>query len=190
MRKWIKSALTAALLGVTLISGCGKEKESYKYPEAEPGKPQMLFDYSDSGMRWDDTIEFEMEEFPELKFTWSSANLTLNENGRESVLFSGMPIWSVFFCDLNGDGKREIISGISVGSGIIDDRIIVYDPENGKLYMLEDRFNYDFTPLINENLVMCYSKVKANTYPEPPGEPVIEPLTMNVLTEKTDNSVW
>lgn len=187
MRKWINLPLTAAVLGAALIlSGCGKEKE----PQVHTGEPQKLFDFSDGGMRWDDTIEFEIEEFPELKFIWSSADLTLADNGKESVLFSGMPIWSVYFCDLNGDGKREIISGISVGSGIIDDRIIVSDIANDRLYTLEDRFNYNFAPLINENGVMCYSKIASNTYPEPPGEPVIEPLTMKVLTEKSDNSIW
>ena len=192
MRKWIKLPLIAVLLGAAFaLTGCGKDKQPYAYT----GEPEMLFDFSDGGMRWDDTIEFELEEFPEIKFIWSSSNLAYvenpeNGNDKQCFIFSGMPIWSVYFCDLNGDGKREIISGISVGSGIIDDRIIVYDHANSKLYTIEDRFNYDFAPLINEDRVMCYSKVKTYSYPDPPGEPVIEPLTMKVLTEKTDNSIW
>lgn len=150
----------------------------------------MLFDFSDGGMRWDDTIEFELEEFPEIKFAWTSGGISFIEDEKENPVFGGMPIWSVYLCDLNGDGKREIISGISVGSGIIDERIMVYDHGNKKLYTLADRFNTDFTPLINEDGVMCYSKVKLHTYPDPPGEPVIEPLTMNILTEKTDDQIW
>lgn len=189
MRKWIKLPFTAVLLGAALISsGCGKEKDPYMY--VKTGDPVMLFDYSDSGMKWDDTVEFEMDEFPELRFTWNSAGVAVIENGKERVLFSGMPVWSVYFCDLNGDGKREIISGISVGSGIIDERIMVSDIANNKLYTLSGRFSYDFAPLINEDGVMCYSKTASNTYPDPPGEAVIEPLTMSVLTEKTDDSIW
>ena len=187
MRKWIKFPLMTAILGAALVfSGCGKEKTPYAYTS----EAEKLFDFSDGGMRWDDSIEFELEEFPDIQFTWDSANLTAAEDGRERVLFSGMPIWSVYFCDLNGDGKREIISGISVGSGIIDDRIIVYAPANGRLYTLADRFNCDFAPLIDESGTMCYSMIKTRTYSEPPGETVIEPLTMSVLTEKTDNSMW
>lgn len=186
MRKLTKLPLIAAVLGVALFStGCGKEKTE----DVPAGEPVRLFDFSNGGMRWDDTIEFEMEEFPELKFTWSSANIALIEDGKESVLFSGMPIWSVYFCDLNGDGKREIISGISAGSGIVDNRIMVYDCANSKLYTLADRFNCDFAPLIDENWVMCYSKIENHSYPDPPGEAVIMPLTMSVLTEKTDGSV-
>ena len=37
-------------------------------------------------------------------------------------LYTGMPIWNVYFCDLTGDGLPELCSSISGGSGMIDNR--------------------------------------------------------------------
>lgn len=184
----MKMAMIPALTAAVLLSGCAKSPNQAKNFAAS--EAEVLFDYSDGGMRWNDTIEFEMDEFPDVKFVWSSLNLTASENDNERALYSGMPIWSVYFCDLNEDGKREIISGISLGSGIIDERILVYDYANSKLYSLSDRFHFDFTPLIADDGTLCYSKRPYAAYPDEPGEPVIEPLTMNVLAENTDGQIW
>jgi len=62
-----------------------------------------------------------------------------------------MPIWSVYFYDLTGDGKPEICSSASYGSGLIDERIIVYDYVNQKTYVLADRGQYDYILFEKDN---------------------------------------
>lgn len=184
----MKRGISLALAAVIALTGCNKQP---RQTSVEASEAEELFDYFTGGMRWDDTIEFEMDEFPDVKFVWDCMNLKASENGSERALYSGMPIWSVYFCDLNGDGKREIISGISLGSGIIDDRILVCDYANGKLYSLSDRFNYDFVPLIAEDGTLQYSKRPYAAYSDEKIEPVIEPLTMNILRDITDNNdIW
>ena len=56
-----------------------------------------------------------------------------------------MPIWNAYFCDLTGDNLPEICATLSIGSGMIDNRIIIYDYANGVSYELEDRGNHDYT---------------------------------------------
>lgn len=40
-------------------------------------------------------------------------------------LYTGMPIWNTYFCDLTGDGLPELCSTLSFGSGMIDSRTIL-----------------------------------------------------------------
>lgn len=176
-----------------LLSGCNNARQAGGTDVFQPSEAYALFDFSNGGMRWDDTIEFDMDEFPDLSFTWDSMNLTATENGEQRALFSGMPIWSVYFCDLNGDGKREIISEISLGSGIVDERIIVYDVANSKLYDLSDRFNFNFSLKLSEDGTLWYEKRSSSSYfddPEKTNKTDTALLTMNVLTEKKDGTVW
>jgi len=46
--------------------------------------------------------------------------------------------------DLTNDGKPEFCATVSVGSGIIDNRIVVFDYAEGKTYQLSDRMHYDY----------------------------------------------
>ena len=61
------------------------------------------------------------------------------------ALITGMPIWSVYFCDLTGDGLPELCAALSWGSGIVDNRVVIYDYANGASYRLENRASYDYT---------------------------------------------
>ena len=74
--------------------------------------------------------------------TTERRNWTENEI---TLLYTGMPIWSTYFCDLTGDGLPELCSTLSVGSGMSDNRIIVCDYANGASYTLEDRGEYDYS---------------------------------------------
>ena len=65
-------------------------------------------------------------------------------DGTSTTIFSGMPIWYAYFCDLNGDGVSELCAGTSFGSGMVDDRIEVYDFVKQQLYTLQDRGKYDY----------------------------------------------
>ena len=70
-------------------------------------------------------------------------------------LYNGMPIWSVYFCDLTGDGKPELCSTLSIGSGIVNDQIRVYDYADGTGYDLSDRGNFDYILTIQEDSLIA-----------------------------------
>ena len=55
-----------------------------------------------------------------------------------------MPIWNAYFCDLTGDGLPEVCSSLSMGSGMIDNRLLIYDYAIGTSYSMEDRGTYDY----------------------------------------------
>lgn len=75
----------------------------------------------------DDIKEYNLEEFSEVTFRWSYTALEAATDEETVSLYTGMPIWSVYFYDLTGDGHSDICSTISCGSGMIDNRIIIYD---------------------------------------------------------------
>ena len=72
-------------------------------------------------------------------------------------LYEGMPIWSVYFCDLTGDGIPELCSTLSFGSGMIDNRIIIYDYAGGASYELSDRGNFDYILNMREDSLVVKS---------------------------------
>lgn len=115
------------------------------------------------------TETFELAEFPGVYFVWNAYELKAVKGDEETSLYGGMPIWDLYAVDLNGDGKRELCSTVSIGSGVIDNRITVYDFENGELYELSDRMKYDYNIDIKETLksdksdTFYYSKKLYNT---------------------------
>lgn len=110
------------------------------------GEVRRLLDYyRKDAMPWDDETTFYIEGFPEVQFIWDHENVkAVDASGNEEILFGGMPIWSVYLTDLNGDGLREICSGVSFGSGIVDDHVVAYDYAAKKLYELSDRGYNDY----------------------------------------------
>ena len=99
------------------------------------------------------------------------------------TLYTGMPIWSVYFCDLTGDGSPEICSTISYGSGIIDNRIIIYDYASGASYELSDRGNFDYmfnmqgdTLIVEKRAYMQHENIES-------GELVFLDDTIQIKTE-------
>lgn len=108
---------------------------------------EKVFDWSKSNdMPWGETWEFEVTEFPDVKFTWQDGVVSAEVDGKVTELYggNGIGVWDVYLADLNGDGKREICSTVSIGSGIIDNRVFAYDYANDKLYMLENRGVYNY----------------------------------------------
>lgn len=104
-------------------------------------KAQKWFDYlNDEKMPWGESIELSLPEFPGVKFIWTSEKIT---DGNRDLIF-GMPIWNAYLADLTNDGKPEICTTVSIGSGIIDKRVVVYDYVNDKEYQLADRMYYDY----------------------------------------------
>lgn len=113
---------------------------------------EQWFDYLDdpAQMQWDGQMEADISEFPDVTFRWYPEKMeAVTEDGITS-LYMGMPIWNTYFCDLTGDGLPELCSTISFGSGIIDNRIIIYDYANGTSYGLSERGFFDFVLRYNE----------------------------------------
>lgn len=105
------------------------------------------FDYLETPdeMKWDGSLEISLTEFPDVTFRWTYGQMLAVKGSKSTSLYTGMPIWNAYFCDLTGDGLPELCSSISWGSGMIDNRVIIYDYANGVSYELSDRGYFDFT---------------------------------------------
>ena len=105
------------------------------------------FDYLETPdeMKWDGSLEISLIEFPDVTFRWTYGEMLAVKGSKSTSLYTGMPIWNAYFCDLTGDGLPELCSSISWGSGMIDNRVIIYDYANGVSYELSDRGYFDFT---------------------------------------------
>lgn len=100
--------------------------------------------YYDDKMPWNSSLELELPEYRGTVFRWTPYEVTAIDSSGEKKLFDGMPIWNVYLADLTGDELPEFCATVSMGSGIIDNRIVVYDYANDKLYELSDRMYYDY----------------------------------------------
>ena len=142
-------------------------KPSFSYPITNPetarelmldfsfthkGTVEKWFDYFDNPaeMQWDGRMEANIPEFPDVTFRWYPEKMDAVTGQGITTLYTGMPIWSAYFCDLTGDGIPEICSQISFGSGIIDSRVIIFDYANGVSYSLIDRGYHDYYLRMNE----------------------------------------
>ena len=59
----------------------------------------------------------------------------------------GRIIEKVFESDVNQDGSPDLCVAVIYGSGIISSAIVVYDVQNDKGYILDERMSYDYTIL-------------------------------------------
>jgi len=124
------------------------------------------FDYLETPdeMKWDGSLEISLTEFPDVTFRWTYGEMLAVKGSKSTSLYTGMPIWNAYFCDLTGDGLPELCSSISWGSGMIDNRVIIYDYANGVSYELSDRGCFDFTLRFHEADGYLYvDKRKYNT---------------------------
>jgi len=106
--------------------------------------------YRDDNLPWNDSIDIALSEFAGVTFTWTSEKVTAN--GIE--LFQGMPVWNVYLADLTNDGKPEFCATVSMGSGIVDTRVIVYDYATGQEYQLAEWMKFDYNLSIQDGKVM------------------------------------
>ncbi|MDD6262918.1 MAG: M56 family metallopeptidase [Clostridiales bacterium] len=128
--------------------------------------PVKWFDYLESPdeMNWHGFLEIRLPEFPDVTFRWSYGQMEAAAGGETVALYTGMPIWSAYFYDLTGDGLPELCSTLSMGSGLIDNRVIVYDYANGASYSLQDRGVYDYVLRQGESDGQLY--VEKSRYPD------------------------
>ena len=123
-------------------SGTGEEVVHLFYGDSAGSGAKMWFDYTSQPelLDWNQDREYTAAEFPGVTFRCNPYEITVGER----VLIQGMPIWSAYLSDLNGDGYPEICAETSFGSGVIDNRIIVYDYVIDASYTLERRMTFDF----------------------------------------------
>ena len=118
------------------------------------------FDYTTapSEMDWDGELTITHTAFPDVTFRYTPEEITAQQKREETPvqLISGMPIWNAYFCDLNGDGLPELCATLSMGSGVIDTRIMVCDYANGRTYELEDRMKYDYALRFDPDSALLY----------------------------------
>ena len=143
MKRCVAIALCVTLLAA--LTGCGKS------PVSENGEPSnstnviKWFDcFNGDEMVWDGVKEYNLDEFSGVTFRWHPERLEAVTDKEILPLYTGMPIESVYFYDLTGDGKPELCSTLSIGSGIVDNRIIIYDYAGGASYELSDRGHFDY----------------------------------------------
>ena len=118
--------------------------------------------YFGENLPWDESIDLSLPEFPGVTFTWTSEKFTASGND----LIWGMPVWNVYLADLTNDGKPEFCATVSMGSGIVDTRVVVYDYANHQIYQLADRMHYDYY------LSMQNGKIMVTQTEYPNGKPL------------------
>ncbi len=117
----------------------------YKLSESVSYVTKWVDLYRSEDLYSDKFKETTVSQFPDTVFRWTQEKVEAVKDGETTVLYSGMPVWNVYFCDLTGDGLPELCSTVSFGSGMVDDRIIVYDYAKGETYELADRGFHDYT---------------------------------------------
>lgn len=145
--------------GVLLLTGCHGREESASPPAAAvaalPAPAQIGVDFLHGDVPWDDTVSWQLDAYPGVEFRWTSDWVTAVADGQEEILFYGMPVWNVLAADLNGDDLPELCATTSFGSGIVDNRVVVYDYAARQAYELSDRCRYDYeAKLLGERLVV------------------------------------
>lgn len=150
---WIvlASAVVCAVAAVCFLTDPKTERSSPSVGDnvsgLGPAQTEKWFDYLENPeeMNWDGRLEIALPEYPGVTFRWYPEKMEAVTENEITPLYTGMPIWNTYFCDLTGDGLPELCSTITSGSGIIDSRVIVYDYANGASYTLEDRGKYDYS---------------------------------------------
>ena len=136
-------------------------------------------------------VEFEMEEFEGITFGWQNGELyTRTNNSEEKKTMVGgtgcyVNLDSTYLCDLNGDGKREICTCISFGSGIVHDFLWARDYANDKFYILSKRGETDYTLEKKDGELYLVSKKFSSYFPNyvENDEAEWELLTLDMLTK-------
>lgn len=124
-------------------------------------------------------VKFTMPEFPGTEF--EIRNMSVLADGEQ--LFGGYPVYNVYLCDLNGDGKREIISCChGTNYKLLESDVIkICDyADGGKLYYFaDDPFFYDDHLTIEDGSLIVVRTTKPGYSTEP--EDILQPLTFDKL---------
>jgi len=173
-----------SFLVLTGLLGCG-QTQADKGKDAAPDAPVKWFDsFHEDDMIWDGVREIARDEFPGVTFRWQYAKLEAVTEKETVTLYGGMPIWSVYFCDLTGDGKPELCSTISIGSGLVDNRIFVYDYAKGESFELADRAHYDYVLTLRNNRLCAEKRRYADERLLAAGEIILRDGVLQMLPDE------
>ena len=100
--------------------------------------------YQSDDMPWGESKTLTLPEFPGVTFTWTPDEVTADDGKEVTTLFTGMPVENVYLWDLTGDGKPEFCATVSIGSGIVQTFVRVYDYAAGASYELRDTEFHDY----------------------------------------------
>lgn len=182
MRKIIAVVL-CLVVSMSLVS-CGETPAS---ESNEPEKTNNVIKWFDclngDEMDWDGAKEYTLGEFPGVTFRWHSEQLEAVTDKEIIPLYDGMPIWSVYFYDLTGDGNPELCSTLSIGSGMIDNRIIIYDYAGGASYELSERGDFDYVLNTQDGSLIAEKRVYMQDELVGSGELVFLNDTIQIKTE-------
>jgi len=153
-----KSIIVSLLISSFSLGGCHLDNVNSEW-YASSIKGIKLFDYWVDGEDCFDKAKdgVSLSEYPDVTFKYDKSTSELKAN--EEVIHYGM--FSLYAADFNNDGYRELCIGFSVGSGIIDERIDIYDYHNGKIiFQLNHRVGYpdqanDYYLFLDESNYLC-----------------------------------
>lgn len=138
-----------------LFSSCGGDGASGSSTVPKSAKnctaQKWLDYYRDEELPWNTSRDLELTEYPGVIFRWTDSSVMAVEDGSETTLFFGMPVWNVYLCDLTGDGRPELCATVSFGSGIVDQHIVVYDYASKATYEMSDRMTVDYALTMKED---------------------------------------
>lgn len=138
--------------------------------ESTEGTVTRWFDYLENPSGIKEGLSMKIPEYPEVTFWYTGTQIISSKSFEDSelsgytILIHGMPVWNAYVTDLTGDGLPDICATYTVGSGIVDSRIVICDYANGASYELSDRGNFDFVLRFDEAAGCLYvDKMKYNT---------------------------
>lgn len=108
---------------------------------AADGEGMLLVDVKGREYDPDEEELFTLPEYPGVQFLRKWATISVQQGDDWRYVMQGSRI---YLADLNGDGAREFCTTRNVGSGIIDQRIYVYDFADDMRYTVHQRTEYDY----------------------------------------------
>ena len=181
------------ILAAALLTNPPEKPQTPLLPNSLEGtayEVQEWLDYRQSGeMPWGGRREINLDAFPGVTFRWMPEQVeAVLDSGEILPLYSGMPVWSVYFADLTGDGLPELCSALSMGSGIVDDRVILYDYANGASYSLEDRMANDYSLSLEEGRLVVTRRPFGSAQEAERGYLVYQDEAIQILPLKTSDA--
>lgn len=166
-----------------LLTGCG-EASSSEDDHTRPNAAVKWFDcLHGDDMIWDGVREYQLDEFPGVTFRCHAEQLEAVTGKEILPLYDGMPIWSVYFYDLTGDGNPELCSTLSFGSGIVDNRIMIYDYADSVSYMFAERGEFDYVLNMQDGTLIVEKRAYLQDGLVESGELVFLDGTIQIKTE-------
>ena len=113
-----------------------------------------------------------MPDAPDLEFVfWKGEGVEVRRGDTVVAAVGGMPLWKVYFADINGDGWFDMITDAGMGSGRYWKVVQVYDYHNDRFYHFaaEDSLQWDYALDVREiysygTYELCLRRYKVDTF--------------------------